>query len=819
MKVSYNWLKRYIDVDLGVEEMSELLTNSGLEVGGIESFQSVKGGLEGIVIGEVMSCEKHPNADKLSLTTVHVGGDTSLPIVCGAPNVAAGQKVVVALVGTTLYPGDNPFEIKKAKIRGEVSEGMICAEDEIGLGTSHEGIMVLDKDAIPGTPAAEYFKVTEDTVFEIDLTPNRTDATSHIGTARDIMAVINSQKGKDSVKLNIPSVKEFSAPAKKAEFPVIIEDEQACPRFSGVTISGIEVKDSPLWMQDLLNAVGIRPINNIVDITNFVLMETGQPLHAYDTAEIGGGKVVVRKAHLKEKFTTLDEIERELSEKDLMICDAEKGMCIAGVFGGEKSGVTETTKNVFLESAHFDPATIRNTAKYHGLSTDASFRFERGADINITLYAMQRAALLIEELAGGKVTSEVVDVYPSPVDGWQVELNLENLNKLVGQVIPEETVKLILHDLDIEMLKDKGGSYLLKVPTYRYDVRRESDVIEEILRIFGYNNIDFPDGIKSSLAHHPKPDPDKLQNQLSDFLASIGFSEIMNNSLTKASYAEKFDAIEASNTVTLQNPLSQDLNAMRQTMLFGGLENVAFNQNRKVTDIRFFEFGNIYWRDKKEDREPGLAGYHEKKRLALFICGRKYKESWDTPEQATDFFLLKSYVNNILQKLGCRADELPAENADPRSFDEGLCLYLGEKELVSFGRVSKTLLNAFEIKQDVFYADFSWDMIMRLAREAKVVSTPVPKYPEVRRDLALLIDKDVSFRQIREIAFKTDRNLLRSVGLFDVYEGKNIDQNKKSYAVSFIFRDDEKTLTDKIIDKSMKRLLAAFEKEINASIR
>ena len=819
MKISYNWLKRYIDIDLGVEELAEMLTNSGLEVGGMEKFQSVKGGLEGIVIGEVVTCKKHPHADKLSLTTVHVGGENLLSIVCGAPNVAAGQKVAVATVGTILHSGEESFEIKKAKIRGELSEGMICAEDEIGLGTSHEGIMVLDDKAVPGTPAAAYFEITEDHVFEIDLTPNRTDATSHIGTARDVMAVINSLKGKGKLKLNIPSVEGFTTPDKKAEFPVIIEDPDACPRFSGVTISGIEVKASPGWMQNLLNAVGLRPINNIVDITNFVLMETGQPLHAYDTAAIGGDKVVVRKALHQEKFVTLDEVERELSSDDLMICDAGKGMCMAGVFGGDKSGVTEKTKQIFLESAHFDPATIRNTAKNHGLSTDASFRFERGADINNTLYALKRAALLIEELAGGKVSSEVVDVYPKPVKNWQVKVNYTNINKLIGQQIPREQVKSILADLDINIIEENGDDFTVSVPTYRYDVRREADIIEEVLRIYGYNNIAFPDGIRSSLAHHPKPDPDKLQNSLSDFLSSMGFSEIMNNSLTKASYAKQFPAIDEANTVILQNPLSQDLNAMRQTLLFGGLENIAFNQNRRITDIRFFEFGNIYWRDARKERKTPLEGYHEEKRLAMFICGNKQEESWDIPVAPVNFSLVKSYVQNLLRKLGADPEMFECSTAEPKVFGEGICYLKNGKEVGSFGSISNDLLKAFEIRQDVYYADLSWPMLMQLAGEAMVISTAVPKYPEVRRDLALLINKDVSFEQIRDIAFKTEGSLLRSVGLFDVYEGDRIGKEKKSYAVSFIFRDDEKTLTDKIIDKCMNRLVTAFEKQLQASIR
>ena len=819
MKVSYNWLKRYIDINMDVEDLGKLLTDSGLEVEGIEKFLSVKGGMEGIVIGEVVTCEKHPNADKLSVTTVNIGGTDLLPIVCGAPNVAAGQKVVVAVVGTTLYSGEDQFVIKKTKIRGEVSEGMICAEDEVGLGNSHEGIVVLDESAVPGTPAKEFFNITEDYSLEIGLTPNRTDATAHIGTARDIMAVINSRKGKGTKKLNIPDVSQFKAPDIKAEFPVIIEDTEACPRFSGLTISGVSVAPSPGWMQDLLNAIGIRPINNIVDITNFVLMETGQPLHAYDTAAIEGNKVVVRKAHKAEKFITLDEIERELNTGDLMICNANKGMCMAGVFGGEKSGVTEKTKNIFLESAHFDPATIRSTAKLHGLSTDASFRFERGADINMCMYAMKRAALLITELAGGQISSEVVDEYPNPVDGWDVEVSYKNINNLIGQEIEEDMVDNILEDLDIKILHKEGDHFKVKVPTYRYDVRREADIVEEVLRIYGYNNIAFPEGIRSSLAHHPQPDPDQLQNKLADLMASLGFSEIMNNSLTRSVYAEKFKAFNPGHTVLLQNALSIDLNAMRQTMLFGGLENIAFNQNRKVTDIRFFEFGNIYSKEPEKKKDKVLDGYHEEKRLAIFLCGNKQSESWNTQDKPADFFLLKSVVENILKKLGLKEGSYDTEEANKDIFKEGICYNKNEKEIVSFGIVSEDLSREFDIRQEVLYADFSWTMIMKIAKKARIISTPVPKYPEVRRDLALLIDKDISFGQIRDIAVKTERKLLRSVGLFDVYEGDKVESGKKSYAVSFVFRDDERTLTDKIIDKTMKRLISSFEKELNASIR
>jgi phenylalanyl-tRNA synthetase beta chain len=722
-------------------------------------------------------------------------------------------------VGTTLYAGEQHFEIKRAMIRGEVSEGMICAEDEVGLGSSHEGIMVLDDDAVPGTPAKDYFGITEDVVFEIGLTPNRTDATSHIGAARDLVAVINSRQGKGTIRLNIPSVEGFRAPARKAEFPVEVLDTAACPRFSGLTISNIKVKDSPRWMQDLLLAVGIRPINIIVDITNFVLMETGQPLHAYDAEAIEGGRVVVRKAYKGEKFITLDEVERELTDDDLMICNANHGMCMAGVFGGEKSGVSEKTTRIFLESAHFDPATIRKTARYHNLSTDASFRFERGADINATLYAMKRAALLITELAGGEVSSEVVDVYPEVVEGYPVEVGYQNINRLIGQEIGREQVDSILSDLGIIVQRREGDSMTVLVPTYRYDVRREADVIEEILRIYGYNNIAFPEGIRSSLAHFPQPDPDSLQNKLSDLLTGFGFSEIMNNSLTRASYAGKSGAFDATHTVLLENPLSQDLNAMRQTLLFGGLENIAFNQNRKITDIRFFEFGNVYSMDPNIRSGESLARYHEEKRLALFMCGMRSKESWEGAARPVDFFLLKSYVLNLLRKLGISEDVFETGDAGKEIFSEGLSYFLDGHEVVSFGSISKKLLHMFDIRQEVLYADFSWEMIFAIAGEAGIVTTPVPKFPEVRRDLALLLDKGVAFEKIRSLAFRTEPVLLRSVGLFDVYEGEGIGKDKKSYAVSFIFRDEERTLTDHVIDKVMKRLVATFEKELNAGIR
>jgi phenylalanyl-tRNA synthetase beta chain len=819
MKLSYNWLKKYIDPGMDVDELGELLTNCGLEVESIEKFQTIKGGLEGVVVGEVISCSKHPNADKLSLTTVNTGSGRLLPVVCGAPNVAAGQKVLLATVGTILYQNEEAFEIKKANIRGEVSEGMICAEDELGLGTSHEGILVLPADAVPGMPASQYFNISEDHVLEIGLTPNRTDAMGHIGVARDIMAVINCRKSKGTQKLNLPSPDLFRAPQKPAEIPVRVEDPRACPRFTGITISGVQVKASPEWMQNLLKAVGIRPINNIVDITNFVLMETGQPLHAYDTSAIEGNEVVVRKARPGEKFITLDEIERTLTPDDLLICNATDGMCMAGVFGGAGSGVSEKTKNIFLESAHFDPSTIRKTAKRHGLSTDASFRFERGADINMTLPALKRAALLINELAGGKVSSEIIDIYPDPIEGWITEARYSHIHRLAGQEIETDLIDNILEDLDIRIIERNDDSITLLVPTYRYDVRREADIIEEILRIYGYNNIAYTDGVRASLMHQEHPDPDLLQNNLSDLLAGLGFTEVMNNSLTRAAIYEQSGAFDEKHTVNIENPLSTDLNAMRQSLLPGGLENIAFNQNRRITDIRFFEFGNVYRKVEASEGKNKLANYREEKRLALFICGRKQKESWNTSDNQTDFYHMKSVVMNILKKLGTPEDLLINRPVTNRVFGEGLAFLLNDNELVSFGSVDQSLLDSFEIRQNVFYADFSWNTIMGIVRQSVTAYKPVPRYPEVRRDLALLLDKQVSFGQIKELAFQTEPRLLKRVGLFDVYEGDKIENSKKSYALSFILRDEEKTLTDKIVDKTMKKLINTFEKELDAVIR
>ncbi len=819
MKISYNWLKRYTDIGRSPEELSELLTDCGLEVEGLERFQSVKGGLKGVVIGEVMSCEKHPNADKLSLTTVDVGGDRLLSVVCGAPNVEAGQKVLVATVGTTLYDGDDHFEVKKTIIRGEKSEGMICAEDELGLGSSHEGIMVLDQDATVGMQACEYFDVEEDYVFEIGLTPNRTDATSHIGVARDVVAVLNAS-GNQKRKLHNPSVDEFIIDDTSQNIEVEIENPHDCPRFSGISITGVRVAESPMWLKNSLNAIGIRPINNIVDITNFVLMETGQPLHAYDINEIKGGKVVIRKARKGEKFVTLDEIQRELSEDDLMICDVKSGLCIAGVFGGAKSGVTEHTKDIFLESANFNPVSIRKTSRLHGLQTDASFRFERGADPNITVYALKRAACLIRELAGGRIASEIKDAYPVFIENKRIEIKFQNVDRLVGKTIERPLIRSILEDLGIQVLEEHQNGLKLSIPTYKVDVIREADVIEEILRIYGYNNVEIPDVVRSSLSFVVKPDPEKLRNIIADLLSVSGFSEIMNNSLTRSAYVDKSNDYAEENNVNILNPLSSDLNVLRQSMLFGGLETIAFNQNRKISDLKIYEFGRIYQLlPEKSDARLPLKKYFESEYLTVFISGNMYPEDWRNQDRKMDLFDLKAYVRNILIRLGIYNDSLSFTNYSSDQVSEGFSVNIKDRILVHGGKVSSKWIKDFSLKQEVFYAGLNWEFAMALVKDQQITYQEILKYPEVRRDLALLIDNKITFEQLRKLAFQTERKLLKAVNLFDIYEGDKIGPGKKSYALSFILQDEHKTLTDKIIDKAMNRLIKAFEETFQAIIR
>ncbi len=822
MKISYNWLKQYLDFDLSPEELSELLTDCGLEVEGLDKWQSIKGGLQGVVIGEVKTCEKHPDADKLSVTTVDIGGDHLLPIVCGAPNVAAGQKVVVATIGTKLYTGDEVFEIKKAKLRGEPSEGMICAEDELGLGTSHEGIMVLKPKVKTGTPAKDYFKIEDDFVFEIGLTPNRTDAMSHIGVARDIKAVLDNrdfvQNKKAKRDLSLPEVDKFRTENTKLDIEVIVEDIDACPRYTGVTIQGLEVKESPEWLKNRLNAIDLRPINNIVDITNYVLHETGQPLHAFDADEITGEKVIVKKLPKGSKFFTLDEEERELTGEDLMICNTKDGMCIGGVFGGIKSGVTEKTKNIFLESAYFDPVHIRKSSKHHDLQTDASFRFERGVDPDMTLFALKRATMLIKEIAGGAISSEIKDVYPNPMDKVEVTVSWKNIDRLIGKTIGQDVIKNILNSLEFEILREDNNGMKLKVPFYRTDVIREADVIEEILRVYGYNNVEIPSKQNSSIAHSIKPDREKLLEIIMNYLSSNGFSEIMNNSLTKSAYYENNKGFEKDNCVNILNPLSRDLNVMRQTLLFGVLETIVYNINRKNYDQKFFEYGNTYTlADKSSD--DVTKKYHEVNRLAMFVTGRKEKESWFTEDKQVDINYLKALSFNLLQRLGIDIDKLNTNNTSKQYFIEGIQFLHGKNSLLEIGEISSQLLKEFDIDQKVYFTEYNWDALIEMTNSDNIRYKAIPKFPEVRRDLALLIGTAVTFAEIEKLAFQTENKLLKKVNLFDVYEGKNIEAGKKSYAVSFILQDEEKTLNDKVIDKIMNKLMNTYQKEINAIIR
>ena len=815
MKISYNWLKNYIDTDLSPNEAAKILTNTGLEVEGIEHFESVKGGLEGLVIGKVTTCKKHPNADKLSVTTVDIGEEKELPIVCGAPNVAQGQKVVVAKVGTTLYFGDDELKIKKAKIRGEVSEGMICAEDEIGLGTSHEGIMVLDDTAKVGSPVNQYFEIETDTIFEIGLTPNRIDGASHIGTARDLAAFLNL---KEKIDIKKPSVAHFKVDNNKLPIEIEIENKEACPRYTGITVSNIKVGQSPQWLQNKLKAIGLNPINNLVDISNFVLHETGQPLHFFDADKIEGKKVIIKTLKEGSIFTTLDEKERKLSADDLMICNPKEGMCIAGVFGGIKSGVTENTKNVFIESAYFNPVYIRKTAKRHGLHTDASFRFERGVDPNNTIYPLKRAALLIKEIAGGDISSDIVDIYPHPVKNGTIDLTFKNLKRLTGKEIDKDMVKKILKSLDIKIIHENDELLNLEIPTYRVDVTREADVIEEILRIYGYNNIEITEHVNSSISYSQKPDKEKIQNLISETLTANGFHEIMCNSLTKAEYYTDLKSYPANHLVPIFNPLSNDLNVMRQTLLFGGLESIAHNINRRNPDLKLYEFGNCYHKKKTESDNP-LKKFNENRQTAIFITGNKTTESWVNKQEPATFFYLKSFVENILVKLGIDLNQMQQNEVKKDIFTDGLTYSVNNKILVDFGVVNKKILKTFDINVSVYYAEFNWDNLLKVTAKHSIRFTEIPKYPEVRRDLALLIDKEVRFNQIKELAYKTEKKLLKQVSLFDVFEGEKLGNHKKSYAVSFILLDENKTLTDKQIDKIMNNFIRVFEKEIGAQIR
>jgi phenylalanyl-tRNA synthetase beta chain len=821
MKISYNWLKNYLQLDIDPEHVSRILTDCGLEVEGIEHYESLKGGLKGVLIGEVITCVKHPDSDHLSVTTVNVGRPELLHIVCGASNVAAGQKIPVATIGTILYSGNEAFEIKKSKIRDELSEGMICAEDELGLGESHEGIMILDPSAKIGTSAKDYFGLYEDEVYEIGLTPNRSDATSHYGVARDLAAAINNRvEEKSGLILILPSVAAFKVDNHELPVQVIVEAPEACPRYSGVTIKGVKVAPSPEWLQNYLKAIGLRPINNIVDITNFVLMELGQPLHAFDADQIKGNKVIVKKLIKGTKFITLDSLTRELGVEDLMICNEEEGMCIGGVFGGIHSGVSSETVNIFLESAYFDPTHIRKTSKAHGIKTDASFRFERGTDPNNTIYALKRAALLIKEVAGGMISSEIVDVYPTPIENKKIEINFERVNKLIGKNISPEIIRSILESLEIIVLNQYEEGMLLSVPTFKADVDREADIIEEILRIYGYNNIEIGDRLNSTLSYRPKPDIEKMRNVIADFLVANGFCEIMTNSLTKTYYYQDNQEFLSENCARVLNPLSRDLEVMRQTLLYGGLESIAYNFNRKANDLRFFEFGNVYkYLPEKAEEQNVTKKYTERQQLAIYLTGRKEEESWKNSDSNIDFFDLKKTVYSILIRLGIKEKDITAESLSGNSIPQGLSLIVRQKKVAEFGIISNSLNKQFDLKYPVYYASLNWDDLIRICGNNKITFTDISRYPEVRRDLAIVLNNETTFADIQRIANQYGKKILRKVNLFDVYEGDKIEAGKKSYAVSFILQDEEKTLAEKEIDSFMNRLMMGFEKELGAVIR
>ena len=846
MNISYKWLKRYIDLPDDAETVAKILTSIGLEVGTVEEVETIKGGLKGLVVGEVLSCEPHPNSDHLHLTKVNIGEGEPLPIVCGAPNVAAGQKVIVATIGTVLYDGDQSFTIKKGKLRGEDSFGMICAEDEIGVGTDHAGIIVLPADTPVGMKAADYYHIDNDTIIEVDITPNRSDAASHFGVARDLYAYYAAH-GKN-VKLTKPSVEAFKIDNNELPIKVIVDAPDAAPRYSGVSIKGVTVAESPDWLKNSLLSIGLRPINNIVDITNFVLHECGQALHAFDADKIKGNEIHVRYARQDEKFVTLDGVERKMNERDLMIANTDEAMCIAGVFGGLESGVTENTKNVFLESAYFDPVTIRKTSRRHQLQTDASFRFERGCDPNNTIYVLKRAALLIQELAGGTVSMDIVDVMSndqrqtandqSPFAPWSVTIDINRVYSLIGKEIGTDTIETILKALEIEIISKKDTIWQLAVPRYRVDVQRECDVVEDILRIYGYDNVEFPEKLNTSLAYGIKPDPVALQRRIAEQLTAQGFNEILNNSLTKTSYYEALGESMLNTCVKIMNPLSSDLGVMRQIMLFGGLESIQRNVNRKNADLKFYEFGNCYHYDKLKveslklkglDTNP-LMAYSEEPHLALWLTGNKTAQSWIRKEEKSSFFQLRAYVNNILTRLGIDHSKLVLEPVVDTTkdmscgivycFADGVVLKTQSGKSIGYiAIVSPQLLKQFDLDNPVYYADLYWRELIKLNKQYKAVITDLPKYPEVKRDFALLVNKEIEFADLARAAFETERKLLKNVYLFDVYEGKNLEAGKKSYALSFILQDAENTLKDTQIENVMNRLKKTFEDKFGATLR
>lgn len=820
MNVSYKWLKEYVDFNLTPQEVSDALTSIGLEVGGYEEIQTIKGGLEGLVVGEVLTCEVHPNSDHMHVTTVNIGTAAPVQIVCGAPNVAAGQKVIVATIGTKLYDGDNCFTIKKSKLRGIDSNGMICAEDEIGIGTDHSGIIILPDDVVVGTPAKEYYHIESDYLIEIDITPNRADACSHYGVARDLYAYLVQNGYKTA--LHKPSVEDFKVDNNDLDIDVTIENEEACPRYAGVSIKGVTVKESPQWLQDKLRTIGLRPINNIVDITNYILFAFGHPMHCFDADKIRGNHVIVKTMPQDTPFVTLDGVERKLSDRDLMICNAEVPMCIGGVFGGLESGTTEETKNVFLESAYFHPTWIRKTARRHGLSTDASFRYERGIDPNNTIYCLKVAALLVKELAGGTISSEIKDVCTKDFPPFRVCLTYEKVNSLIGKPIPSETIKSIVSSLEMNIVSESENGLTLDVPQYRVDVQRDCDVIEDILRIYGYNNVEIPTTLKSSLVKETETDKsNKLQNLVSEQLVGCGFNEILNNSLTKSAYYESLQSYPAAELVELMNPLSNDLNVMRQTLLFGGLETIARNANHKNPDLKLFEFGNTYsFHSDKANPDKALAPYSEGYHLALWLTGKNVLNSWAHADQDNDIYMLKAYVENIFKRLGLKMRDMVTECVSTDIMPSAVSVKThGGKQIVIFGLVSKKTLKHFDISNDVCYADFSWNEIMKAIRSNEISYKEISKFPAVKRDLALLIDKDITFNQIENVVFNSDRKAVKNVNLFDVYEGKNLEEGKKSYAVSITLQDESQTMNDKAIEKTMQKIIKNLQDKLNAKLR
>lgn len=808
MKISYNWLKQFINLDWEPEKTSELLTNLGLEVEGLEKYSSIKGGLEGIIVGHIEKCEKHPNADRLKVTSVNVGKETLLKIVCGAPNVKKGQKVAVATIGTTLYNSDGEsWKIKKGKIRGEESNGMLCAEDEIGLGESHDGILILDDKFKPGDPLSNYYDVESDYIFEIGLTPNRADAMSHYGTARDIKAGL-IQLGINS-ELMSPSVSGFHVDNRSLKIDIDVADKKKAPRYCGITISGVSVNNSPSWLQNRLKAIGLSPINNVVDVTNYVLHSLGQPLHAFDADKITGQKVIVRNAIKGEKFTTLDGIERDLDSEDLMICNSKEPMCIAGVFGGLNSGVSNLTTSIFLESAYFDPVSIRKSSKRHGISTDASFRFERGVDPNITKYALKFAAMLIAEVAGGEISSDPRDEYPNKIEDKQVFINFMKTNKIIGEEIPKETIKKILSSLEIKVNNVTEAGLGLTIPSYRNDVTREIDVIEEILRVYGYNNIQIKNKLNSSISNSSRITNHKIENVVAEQLVGHGFFEIMTNSLTSKNYIQFGNSSDENEFVKILNPLSSDLAILKNNMLFSGLESIKYNLNRQQNRLKLFEFGKTYHQTNGERKEIN--------NLALFITGNIDSLNWKSSKAKTDFFFTKGIVNSILNKLGIiKYKETISKN---NIFEYGQNLLIKEKSLVEYGLINSDIIKYFSIDQNIFYINFNWNLITDLIKDKNIKYKQIPKFPEVKRDFALLVDNNISFESISKIAKKTDQKFLKNIILFDVYNGENLPKGKKSYAVSFTLQDETKTLTEKEIDKIMSRLENSFKDELGAELR